>query len=65
MCIIIIKNNKKLIKTETLDAASALKNPDGLGILWLDKWEITYHDSADYMQLKTTRPFVLTSDTQQ
>ncbi|QDP56274.1 MAG: putative gamma-glutamylcyclotransferase [Prokaryotic dsDNA virus sp.] len=57
MCIIIIKNNKKLIKTETL-MASALKNQDGLGILWLDKWEVTFHDSADYMQLKTTRPFI-------
>lgn len=57
MCIIIIKNNKKLIKTETL-LASAIKNPDGLGILWLDTWNVTYHDSKDYMELKTQRPYI-------
>lgn len=57
MCIIIIKDNKKLIKSETL-MASAMKNQDGLGVLWLDKWEITYHDSEDYMILKTHRPFI-------
>tara|TARA_R100000742_G_C4277412_1_gene99255 strand:+ start:1116 stop:2111 length:996 start_codon:yes stop_codon:yes gene_type:complete len=57
MCIIIIKNNKKLIKTETL-LTSAIKNPDGLGILWLDTWNVTYHDSKDYMELKTQRPYI-------
>tara|TARA_R100001460_G_scaffold16719_6_gene36411 strand:- start:190 stop:1188 length:999 start_codon:yes stop_codon:yes gene_type:complete len=57
MCIIIIKNNKKLIKTETL-LTSAIKNPDGLGILWLDTWKVTYHDSKDYMELKTQRPYI-------
>ena len=57
MCIIIIKNNKKLIKTETL-LASAIKNPHGLGVLWLDKWNVTYHDSEDYMVLKTQRPYI-------
>jgi gamma-glutamylaminecyclotransferase len=57
MCIIIIKNNQKLIKTETL-MASAHKNPDGLGILWLDKWNITTHRSDEYMILKTQRPYI-------
>ena len=57
MCIIIIKNNKKLIKTETL-LASAIKNPHGMGVLWLDKWNVTYHDSEDYMILKTQRPYI-------
>ena len=57
MCIIIIKDNKKQIKTETL-IASSVKNPDGLGVLWLDKWNVTYHDSTDYMILKTKRPYI-------
>lgn len=57
MCIIIIKNNKKLIKTETL-MTSAVKNPHGLGVLWLDKWNVTYHDSDEYMILKTQRPYI-------
>ena len=57
MCIIIVKNNNKLIKTETL-MTSAVKNPHGLGILWLDKWNITYHDSKDFMVLKTQRPYI-------
>ncbi|MHA2377268.1 MAG: hypothetical protein ACXAB9_13990 [Candidatus Thorarchaeota archaeon] len=57
MCIIIVKNNKKLIKTETL-MTSAVKNPHGLGVLWLDKWNITYHDSNEFMVLKTQRPYI-------
>tara|TARA_R110000823_G_scaffold44519_5_gene115281 strand:- start:404 stop:1417 length:1014 start_codon:yes stop_codon:yes gene_type:complete len=57
MCIIIIKDNNKLIKTDTL-VASAKINPHGLGVLWLDKWDVTYHKSDDYMILKTDRPYI-------
>jgi len=57
MCVIIIKDNKKVISTNTL-VASASINPHGLGVLWLDKWNITYHDSNDFMILKTDRPFI-------
>lgn len=57
MCVIIIKDNKKLISTNTL-VASASINPHGLGVLWLDKWNITYHQSSDFMVLKTERPFI-------
>lgn len=57
MCIIIIKDNKKLISTDTL-VASANINPHGLGVLWLDKWNVTYHESNDFMILKTERPYI-------
>lgn len=57
MCVIIIKDSNKLISTNTL-VASASINPHGLGILWLDKWNITYHDSNEFMVLKTDRPFI-------
>ena len=57
MCVIIIKDNKKVISTNTL-VASASINPHGLGVLWLDKWKVTYHDSNDFMILKTDRPFI-------
>tara|TARA_X000001316_G_scaffold3980_1_gene864 strand:- start:816 stop:1865 length:1050 start_codon:yes stop_codon:yes gene_type:complete len=58
MCIIIVKqDNDKVIKRDTLIASSA-KNPHGLGVLWLDKWNIEYFDSTEYEVLLTKRPFI-------
>jgi gamma-glutamylaminecyclotransferase len=58
MCIIIVKqDNDKVIRQDTL-IASATKNPHGLGVLWLDKWNIEYFNSEDYRVLLTKRPFI-------
>ena len=57
MCIIIVKDNNKLISNDTL-IASATINQHGLGVLWLDSYKVTYHDSKDYMLLKTKRPYI-------
>ena len=58
MCIIIVKqDDDKVIKRDTLIASSA-KNPHGLGVLWLDKWNIEYFDSTEYEVLITKRPFI-------
>lgn len=37
---------------------SARINPHGLGIIWLDTFEVTYHKSKEYKQLITERPFI-------
>jgi len=37
---------------------SARINPHGLGIIWLDTFEVTYHKSTEYNQLITERPFI-------
>ena len=57
MCVIIIKEKKKIIDHATL-LASATINPDGLGILWLDTYEIEKTSSDDYPKLLTERPFI-------
>lgn len=57
MCILIIKDNKDIINTDTLVASAAI-NPHGLGVLWLDDWNVTYHDSSDFMMLSTERPYI-------
>ena len=57
MCVIIIKDNDKVINEATL-IASATINQDGLGILWLDTYEVEKMPSMEYEKLKTTRPFI-------
>ena len=37
---------------------SARINADGLGIVWLDTYEISYHKSSEYAVLNTERPFI-------
>ena len=37
---------------------SARINPHGLGIVWLDTYEVSYHTSREYRLLKSTRPFI-------
>jgi len=58
MCIIIINpKNEKLPKN--VAKKSAKKNPDGLGITWLDTFETSYHSSAEYNILENAdRPFI-------
>jgi gamma-glutamylaminecyclotransferase len=38
--------------------SSARINPDGLGIMWLDTYEVSYHKSTEYAKLYTDRPFI-------
>jgi gamma-glutamylcyclotransferase (GGCT)/AIG2-like uncharacterized protein YtfP len=57
MCLIIIKKSGlKLPKDAAMNAA--LINPDGLGIVWLDTYEVSYHKSKHYKLLETDRPFI-------
>ena len=57
MCVIIIKQKKQMMSRE-IAKTSARINPHGLGIVWLDTFEITYHESKDYGLLLTDRPFI-------
>lgn len=57
MCIIIIKQLGLTVTDATLKKASIV-NPDGLGIVWLDTFETTYHKSKEYMVLSTERPYI-------
>lgn len=58
MCIIIIKQQKdKKVHKQTLKNSSRI-NPHGLGVVWLDTFEVTYHKSNEYAILHTERPFI-------
>ena len=57
MCVIIIKQ-KGDVMSEDILKNSARINPHGLGIVWLDTFDVSYHKSTDYGQLITSRPFI-------
>jgi gamma-glutamylaminecyclotransferase len=57
MCVIIIKQRGRKVSQEVLKKSSTV-NPDGLGIVWLDTFEVTYHDSKEYKKLLTDRPYI-------
>lgn len=57
MCVIIIKQ-KGMQLPKDVAKNSARINPDGLGIIWLDTFEVTYHKSAEFKKLETERPFI-------
>jgi len=57
MCVIIIKQKEQVMSRE-IAKTSARINPHGLGIIWLDTFEVTYHESKDYGLLLTERPFI-------
>jgi len=57
MCVIIVKDSNKIIDHATL-VASSIINPDGLGIVWLDTYEIEKIESTEYNKLLTKRPFI-------
>lgn len=57
MCVIIIKQKANTISREVLENSARI-NPHGLGITFLDTFETTYHESEDYEQLLTERPFI-------
>ena len=57
MCVIIIKQKGKRIPREVAKTSSEI-NPHGLGIIWLDTFEVSYHKSTAYSLLDTERPFI-------
>lgn len=57
MCVIIINHKAKPIKDSVL-VKSSMVNPHGLGVLWLDDYSLTFHDSSEWNVLKTDRPFI-------
>ena len=58
MCVIIIKNNNEKLPNGVAKKSSLL-NPHGLGIVWLDTYEIEHHKSDKYKIIeKSNRPFI-------
>jgi gamma-glutamylcyclotransferase (GGCT)/AIG2-like uncharacterized protein YtfP len=57
MCVIIIKQKGKLLPKEVAKTSGRI-NPHGLGIIWLDTFEVTYHKSSQHAVLDTERPFI-------
>ena len=57
MCVIIVKQKKSVI-SENIVEASAKINPHGLGIVWLDTFDVEYFESKQYKILLTERPFI-------
>ena len=57
MCVIIIKQKGEVMPREIAKTSSKI-NPHGLGIVWLDTFEVTYHKSKEYQLLLTNRPFI-------
>ena len=57
MCLIIIKQKSKEVSADVLKSASKI-NRDGLGIVWLDTYEVSYHKSKEYEVLNTDRPYI-------
>ena len=57
MCVIIIKQKGKKLPAE-IAKTSARINPHGLGVIWLDTFEVEYYKSKNYNVLLTDRPFI-------
>ena len=57
MCVIIIKQKGKHVPQEVAKTSARI-NPHGLGVVWLDTFEVTYHKSSEYKVLDTKRPFI-------
>lgn len=57
MCVIIVKHDGLKLPV-SVAKKSALINPHGLGVIWMDTFEITYHKSRDYKVLESKRPFI-------
>ena len=57
MCVIIVKQNNNQMPIEVAKTSARI-NPHGLGVVWLDTFEISYHKSHEYRVLDTKRPFI-------
>jgi gamma-glutamylaminecyclotransferase len=58
MCVLIYKKYKGSKVSEATIVAASIKNPHGLGILWLDTWKIQTLKSEEYQVLYADRPYV-------
>jgi gamma-glutamylaminecyclotransferase len=58
MCVIIVrqKNTPRVEQYALKNACNG--NPHGLGVVWLDTFEVEKYKSTDYMVLDTDRPFI-------
>jgi gamma-glutamylaminecyclotransferase len=57
MCVIIVKQKGLLLPKEVAKTSGRV-NPHGLGVIWMDTFEITYHKSSEHKVLLTDRPFI-------
>lgn len=57
MCVIIIKQEGKQLPKDVAKNSARI-NPHGLGIVWLDNFDVSYHKSSNYKILNTNRPFI-------
>tara|TARA_R100000655_G_scaffold30835_1_gene61964 strand:- start:1815 stop:2909 length:1095 start_codon:yes stop_codon:yes gene_type:complete len=57
MCVIIIKQKNQMMPREVAKNSARI-NPHGLGVVWLDTFEVTYHKSSEYKVIITDRPFI-------
>ena len=57
MCVIIVKQQGQLLPKEVAKTSARL-NPHGLGVMWMDTFEVTYHKSSEHKVLLTDRPFI-------
>ena len=57
MCVIIVKQKGQLLPTDVAKTSARL-NPHGLGVMWMDTFEVTYHKSSQYKVLESKRPFI-------
>ena len=57
MCIIIIKQKGRVVPNEVIKRSSKI-NPHGLGVVYLDTFEVSFHKSSEYSVLKTNRPYI-------
>ena len=58
MCVIIVKQKKEQHVSKEVLKTSSKVNPHGLGVVWLDTFEVSYHKSKEYKVLDTTRPYI-------
>jgi gamma-glutamylcyclotransferase (GGCT)/AIG2-like uncharacterized protein YtfP len=57
MCVIIVKQKGLLLPKEVAKTSGRV-NPHGLGVIWMDTFEISYHKSSEHKVLLTDRPFI-------
>lgn len=57
MCVIIVKQQGQRLPKEVAKTAGRV-NPHGLGVIWMDTFEITYHKSSEHKVLLTERPYI-------
>tara|TARA_R110002012_G_scaffold218587_2_gene389923 strand:- start:17504 stop:18664 length:1161 start_codon:yes stop_codon:yes gene_type:complete len=58
MCVIIVKHKKENKVSRGVLKTSSKVNPHGLGVVWLDTFEVSYHKSKDYKVLDVDRPYI-------